>query len=99
MSSRANTEQKVCRMGQRYGRELAAALVLASKDASQGLKRQMAQIVLGQIEAAVLVLKNAVVPADIIHIYEAGARNGVHDGTSEEQRELRTIATRRLSSE
>jgi hypothetical protein len=51
MTSRVHTVEEVRRRGSVYGRELAAALVLASsrKDADRALKAEMAKIVLHQI--------------------------------------------------
>ena len=43
------------------------------------MKRQMAQLVIDQIEAAVQELKNATVPAELIQIFRQGARNGVRE--------------------
>jgi hypothetical protein len=81
MSIRVQTELEVHRIGTEYGCELAAALVLASSRdrVDRTLKRQMAQIVLNQIEAAVQELENAAVPADLVQIYQHGARNGVRE--------------------
>jgi hypothetical protein len=81
MSSQIHLEQEVRRIGNDYGCELAAALVLASSrgNADRMLKRQMAQIVLDQIEGAAQELKNAPVPAELIQIFWRGARNGVRE--------------------
>ena len=81
MSSRVQTEKEVRRRGNEYGCELAAALVLASSrgDADRALKRQMAQVVLDQIEDAVRELRGGAFPADLIQIYERGAREGVRE--------------------
>ena len=80
MFSRAHTEDEVRRIGTEYGRELAAAMVLASSrgNADRTLKRQMAQIVLDQIEATVQELKAGAVPADLVQIYQR-ARDGVRE--------------------
>jgi hypothetical protein len=81
MSSQIHLEQEVRRIGNDYGCELAAALVLASSrgNADRILKRQMAQIVLDQIEGAAQELKNAPIPAELIQIFRRGARNGVRE--------------------
>jgi hypothetical protein len=80
MSSRVHRFQEVRRLGGEYGRELAAALVLASsRTADRALKRQMARIVLRQIAAAVEKLKNAAFPAELTLVYERAARQGVHE--------------------
>ena len=39
----------------------------------------MAQLVIDQIEAAMQELKNATVPAELIQIFQQGARNGVRE--------------------
>ena len=79
MSSRVPTSQEAQRIGNEYGCELAAAAVLASSrgNADRAMKRQMAQLVIDQIEAAVQELKNATVPAELIQIFQQAARNGV----------------------
>ena len=79
--STANTEKEVRRRGNEYGRELAAALVLASSrgNPDRAMKRQMAQIVLDQIEPAVEALKNGAFPERRIQIYERAVRSGVHE--------------------
>jgi hypothetical protein len=79
MSSRVPTQQEVRRIGNEYGCQLAAALVLASSrgNADRAMKRQMAQLVIDQIEAAVQELKNATVPAELMQIFQQEARNGV----------------------
>jgi hypothetical protein len=74
-------EQEVRRLGRDYGHELAAALLLASRQpgADRALTRQMTQIVLREIDAAVLKLRNAAFPAELTAIYERGAKQGVRD--------------------
>jgi len=81
MSNRRHTKQEVWRIGDEYGGELAAALLLVSSrgSADRAAKRQMAQIVLKQIEIAVQGLKNAAFPTDLIQIYERGVRAGVRE--------------------
>jgi hypothetical protein len=79
MTSRVLTGEEVRRRGSEYGRELAAALVLASsrKDADRGLKAEMAKLVLHQIEGAVRKLADASFPPEIVALYESAAREGV----------------------
>jgi hypothetical protein len=75
------TETEFRQHGSEYGRELAAALVLASSrgNADRALKAEMARIVLGQIESAVRTLEDAAFPSDLIALYESAARQGVRD--------------------
>ncbi|MGH6923499.1 MAG: hypothetical protein ACRED5_07140 [Propylenella sp.] len=79
MSSRIQRFEEVCRLGGEFGRELAAALMLASGrgNADRALQRQMARIVLRQIAVAVEKLENAAYPAKLIRAYERAAREGV----------------------
>ncbi len=81
MSDRMKVAEEMARMGREYGQELAAALVLASRRnaADRGLKKQMARLVLHQIDAAVKRLRKAGLPADLGDLYAHGARQGVHD--------------------
>jgi hypothetical protein len=79
MISRVHTVEEVRRRGSEYGRDLAAALVLASsrEGADRALKAEMAKIVLNQIEGAVRKLEDASFPSDIVVLYESAAREGV----------------------
>ena len=81
MSSRVERFEEVRRLGGEFGRELAAALMLASNraNAERALQRQMARIVLRQIALAVEKLENAAFPADLVALYERAAREGVRD--------------------
>jgi len=81
MSRRVHTTRELHRIGKDYGKELAAALVLASSrdGADRALKRQMAQIVHKLIEGAVRDLTNIAFPIDLILIYERGVREGVRE--------------------
>ena len=81
MSNRTKVAEEFSRLGRERGQELAAALLLASNrgNADRALKRQMAQIVLRQIEAAVQRLRDTGVPADLSEAYERNARRGVRD--------------------
>ncbi len=76
-----HTEAEVRRLGSEYGRELAAALVLASSrpDADVTMKRQMARIVLREIGTVVRQLKDASFPVELAALYESSARAGVRD--------------------
>jgi len=75
------TSAEIESFGYEYGAELAAALVLASHraDADVGLKREMAQIVLREIESAVGRLRKAAAPLLLIAAYEQACRAGVRD--------------------
>jgi hypothetical protein len=81
MLSAVEREQQVRRLGNAYGRDLAAALVLASSQpgADRGLKRQMSQIVVREIDAAILKLRKGAFPAELTEIYARGAKEGVRD--------------------
>lgn len=81
MSSGVHSVDDIRRLGSEYGRDLAAALVLASDRAGddRALKRQMAGLVLGEIAAALEKLRNAAISSDLIEVYERGAREGVRD--------------------
>jgi hypothetical protein len=81
MSSSVHTEWEVRRLGSEYGHELAAALLLASSrgNADRVLTREMARIVLRELDAAVRKLRNASFPADLTALYERAARAGVRD--------------------
>jgi hypothetical protein len=81
MTVEMHTEAEVRRQGGEYGRELAAALLLASSrgDADRALKAEMARIVLRQISAAVETLEDAAFPAHLVGLYESAAREGVRD--------------------
>ena len=71
-------KREVERSGREYGQELAAALVLASRrpGADNDMKRQMAQIVLREIAAAVKSIGEKV-PGEDVKVYEAACRAGV----------------------
>lgn len=81
MSSSVHTEAEVRRLGSAYGRELAAALVLASNrgNADVAVKRQMTRIVLREIDAAVGKLRYASFPTELTALYERAARDGVRN--------------------
>jgi hypothetical protein len=81
MSGRIHTFEEVRRLGGEFGRELAAALVLASgrENADRALQRQMAGIVLRQIAVAVEKLENSAFPENLVKLYERAAREGVRD--------------------
>ena len=72
--------EEIERSGREYGEELAGALVLASRraGADDDMKRQMAQIVLREIAAAVKKLGETV-PGELLIAYEASCRAGVRD--------------------
>jgi len=72
--------QEIQKLGREFGRELAAALVLASEQAGddRNLTRQMARLVLLQIEGAVRKLRDAAFPRDLLAVYEKACREGVH---------------------
>lgn len=75
------TSGEIERSGYEYGTELAAALVLASRgaDANTELKREMAQIVLREIGAAVETLRTSSAPLLLVSAYEQACRAGVQD--------------------
>ena len=75
------TSAEIERSGHEYGAELAAALVLASRraDADIQMKRQMAQIVLGEIGSAVQKLRRSDAPLLLVAAYEQACRAGVRD--------------------
>jgi ABC-type branched-subunit amino acid transport system substrate-binding protein len=79
MSSPVDLEQEVHRIGNEYGCELAAALVLASSSGSadRAHKWRMTQIVLDQIEGSAQALKAGRIPDGLIQIFQRAARNGV----------------------
>lgn len=81
MFSAVDREQEARRLGREYGHELAAALLLASRrpGADRALTRQMTQIVLREIDAAVRKLRSGDFPAGLTAIYERGAKEGVRD--------------------
>lgn|SRR6188508_2119720 len=81
MSGQTSTEREAYVIGHEDGRELAAALVLASNrgKAERALTRRMAQIVLDQIEIKVRHLTNTRLAPILIQNYERGARHGVRD--------------------
>jgi hypothetical protein len=81
MSSRIQSFEEVRRLGGEFGRELAAALMLASGrgNADRALQRQMARIVLRQIAVAVEKLEKAAFPAELTALYKRAAREGVRD--------------------
>ena len=71
-------KREVERSGREFGEELAAALVLASRrpDTDNDMKRQMAQIVLREIAAAVKEIGQRI-PGEDVKLYEAACRAGV----------------------
>ena len=71
-------KREVERSGLEYGEELAAALVLASRrpGADNDMKREMAQIVLREIAAAVKSIGEKI-PGELVKVYEAACRAGV----------------------
>ena len=73
------TSAEIERSGYEYGSELAAALVLASHQIETDLetKRQMAQIVLREIEASVVALRATRTPLVLVSAYEQACREGV----------------------
>ena len=73
------TSAEIERSGYEYGSELAAALVLASHQVETDLeiKRQMAQIVLREIEASVVALRATRTPLVLVSAYEQACREGV----------------------
>jgi hypothetical protein len=75
------TSVEIERSGHEYGQELAAALVLASNrtGADTAAKRQMAQIVLREIDSAVETLRKSSAPLLLIAAYEQACRAGVKD--------------------
>jgi hypothetical protein len=75
------TSAEIERSGHEYGSELAAALVLASRraDASNAMKRQMAQIVLREIGSAVQKLRQTTAPLLLVAAYEQACRAGVRE--------------------
>ena len=81
MSGQTSTEREAYLIGHEDGRELAAALVLASNrgKAERALTQRMAQIVLDQIEIKVRHLTNTRLAPILIQNYERGARHGVRD--------------------
>lgn len=81
MLNAVEREQQVRRLGSAFGRDLAAALVLASRrpGADRALTRQMSQIVVREIDAAILKLRKAAFPAALTESYARGAKEGVRD--------------------
>lgn len=80
MSHSVDVAQRTHRLGREFGQDLAAALVLASgRDANRNVKREMAQIVLRQINAAVERLAGSDFPPVLIEAYKQSAREGVRD--------------------
>jgi len=82
MSSQLHAHDTVRRIGLEYGRELAAALLLATRrnDADTGMTRRMAQIVVREIAAAVAKLQAAALSDEVVATYERAARDGVGEG-------------------
>jgi hypothetical protein len=82
MSGQIHLELGAYCLGHADGRELAAALLLASSraKADPALKRRMAQIVVEQIETKVHTIASIDLPPEFARSYERGARDGVHDG-------------------
>ena len=68
------TSVEIEQSGYEYGSELAAALVLASSQVETDLeiKRQMAQIVLREIEASVVTLRRDPAPLVLVSRLRAG---------------------------
>ena len=89
------TSAEIEQSGLEYGKELAAALVLASNrtGADVETKRQMAQIVLREIDSAVDTLRKSPAPLILIAAYEQACRAGVRD---ELQRSMATARYRPL---
>ena len=81
MSHRTKVVEEFSRLGWEYGRELAEALLLASRrgNANRALKQAMTRIVIRQIDAAVARLRKTGVPPDIGETYQQNARRGVRD--------------------
>jgi predicted HAD superfamily phosphohydrolase len=75
------TSAEIEQSGYEYGAELAAALVLASSrpDADIRMKREMAQIVLREIDSAVDTLRDGMAPLLLVACYEQACRAGVRD--------------------
>ena len=75
------TSAEIEQSGLEYGKELASALVLASNRAGPDVetKRQMAQIVLREIDSAVETLRKSSTPLLLIAAYEQACRAGVRD--------------------
>lgn len=75
------TSAEIQQSGQEYGKELAAALVLASNriGADTAAKREMAQIVLREIDSAVETLRKSSAPLLLIAAYEQACRAGVKE--------------------
>ena len=78
----AMTTGEIEESGYEYGAELAAALVLASSrpDADVEMKRDMAKIVLREIDTAVTTLRRGYAPMLLVASYEEALRAGVRDG-------------------
>jgi len=68
-------------LGAEYGRELAAAFLLAIRKGATGrtLQRQMGQIVVREISIAVDRLRLAAQPASVVAAYEAACRTACRD--------------------
>ena len=75
------TSAEIEQSGLEYGKELAAALVLASNRTGADIqtKREMAQIVLREIDSAVETLRKSSAPLILIATYEQACRAGVRD--------------------
>jgi glutamine synthetase type III len=75
------TSTEIEQSGLEYGKELAAALVLASNRTGADIeaKREMAQIVLREIDSAVETLRKSSAPLILIATYEQACRAGVRD--------------------
>ena len=75
------TSTEIEQSGYEYGKELAAALVLASHRARGDLatKREMAQIVLREIGAAVQALRGSSAPLLLVAAYDRACRAGVRE--------------------
>jgi len=75
------TSTEIEQSGYEYGEELAAALLLASSrgDTDVRTKREMAQIVLREIDSAVKTLRSGNAPLLLVASYEQACRAGVRD--------------------
>lgn len=75
------TSAEIEQSGYEYGKELAAALVLASRRAhgDRVAKREMAQIVLREIGASVEALRVSSAPLLLVAAYDEACRTGVRE--------------------
>jgi hypothetical protein len=81
MSVSPFVKDEVRRLGECHGRDLGAALLLASKGETIGrsLKQRMSQVVLDQIGAMVGKLQRESFPPELTDIFERSARQGVRE--------------------